>query len=448
MAILFCKTSFQFLSLLSMFSIAFIRSGLTVLLFCSLIYNSETLEAQALSFEQDVISDGDLQIQLRDFNFHSSNSDFTVEMNEDSLKWRRNELQHLNPFVKVQIKTSLVPETHVIQYQSQIYSSSKTDSNSVYTIDYNLFQPQPILILHPSTSVQIGIIKVEIQSASTRQPILVDHSCVPQNLTIKLISTIKPVYMTTRCQLDSYGRHGSETSVLIVSLQSPQLNFGTEKVPSDSIQVRLHNSQSSHVQARELSGSLHAIEVTATLPKRFHRLKTALGFGPYIYQTKDAISTKDQVITPSYMLYGKYDLTGLSSIKFFDALIATETVFNNSGVYYSYDLASALDQRLIVNALLGVQGIHYRFPGDSSIDFTTTAPQGFEIVYKHAFGFKNYNFMYGGFFSTNPSEPYINTWVRYGKGYFWELNYIKWEFEQKQISMFGLSVGIPFLQFF
>ena len=149
--------------------------------------------------------------------------------------------------------------------------------------------------------------------------------------------------MTTRCQLDSYGKHGEETSVLTVSLQSPQLSFSTESNTKESIQLRLHHSEKSQVQVLDQKGKIYNLEVSAKVPKRFHRLKTALGFGPYIYQTKDVAKSSDQANTPSYMLYGKYDLTGLSSIKFFDALIATETVFNNSGVYFSYDLASALD---------------------------------------------------------------------------------------------------------
>lgn len=406
-------------------------------------------QAQTLSFEQDVVSEGELQVQLNDFTFESTNKDFTVSVIRESLKWRRNELQHLNPFLKIQIRSQLDPKTHILKFRDQLYTSSQSEnSSSVYMVEYNLFQPQPISIHNSSNAVVLAMIIPNIRSASIAQPILIDHSCFPQNLSVQFTSKTKPVYLTTRCQLDSYGKQGEETSVLTVSIQSPQLRFSTESISKDSIQLRLHHSEKSLIQAIDEKGHVYQLEVAAKVPKRFHRLKTALGFGPYIYQTKDVAKSSEQSVTPSYMLYGKYDLTGLSSIKFFDALIATETVFNNSGVYFSYDLASALDQMLIVNALLGVQGIHYRFPGDSNIDFTTTAPQGFEIVYKHPFGMENYNFMYGGFFSTNPSEPYINTWIRFGKGYFWELNYIKWEHEQKQISMFGLSIGIPFMQFF
>ena len=69
-------------------------------------------------------------------------------------------------------------------------------------------------------------------------------------------------------------------------------------------------------------------------------------------------------------------------------------------------------------------------------------PQGFEILYKHAF-IENYNLAYGMFLSTN-SEKYTNAWFRYGKKNFLELNYITWGHEQSQIKMWGLSVGIPF----
>ena len=43
---------------------------------------------------------------------------------------------------------------------------------------------------------------------------------------------------------------------------------------------------------------------------------------------------------------------------------------------------------------------------------------------------------------------YKNIWIRAGKKYFWELNYIQWSQNGRSAKSFGLSVGIPFMSFF
>lgn len=409
-----------------------------------------------IAFEQDVVTDTQLNLQSEDFVFQSDSDQFNIEIIPETLKWRRNADQHLNPFVKIVIKNKSKLSQQKLKLNGALYSPTMIADYYLYTLEYNLFDLLPIEIFSYTGSKEQKIaelalkIKNRAATATSTENILYDYSCAPYHLKITNLTPAINPYLTTRCQIDAYGETGKEVSILTISLQSPDLNFSnTTKL----VQVKLKNSEKAEVTAVNLNSQLVQLRLEAQVPQRFFRMKTALGFGPYIYQTKDQSSTvnqpwTDHKTTASYMFYGRYDLTQLSSIKFFDALIATETLFNNFGVYFSYDLASALDQRFIINALLGVQGIHYRFPGVSTINFTSTAPQGFEMIYKHPFGMKNYNFTYGGFFSTNAEEPYINTWVRFGKGMFWELNYIKWEYEKKSISMYGLSVGIPFMQFF
>lgn len=413
------------------------------------------LNAQ-IAFEQDVVTDTQLNINFDDFIFQSSSDQFTVEIIKGSLKWRRNSDQHLNPYVKIEIKNKSKIAQQKLKFNGVVYNPTVMENAYLYTIDYNLFEIIPLEIFNQSSGKQqkAAELKLTIRDRSPgttgASNVLYDYSCAPYNLKITSLTQNLNSFITTRCQIDAFGEWGQETSLLTISLQSPELNFadGTKIV-----QIKLKSGEKADVSALSLSEQPVQLRLEAKVPKRYYRMKTALGFGPYNYQTKDETTLvnqpwSDTKTTASYMFYGRYDLTQLSSVKFFDALVATETVFNNFGVYFSYDLASALDQRFIINALLGVQGIHYRFPGDKNIEFTSTAPQGFEMVYKHPFGLQNYNFTYGGFFSTRADEPYINTWVRFGKGMFWELNYIKWEYQKKSIAMYGLSVGIPFMQFF
>ena len=146
------------------------------------------------------------------------------------------------------------------------------------------------------------------------------------------------------------------------------------------------------------------------------------------------------------MIYGKFDLNDTSSFKVFDALLYSKSRFNNSGIYFSYDLADAFDGRILLNALLGFQGLHYRFNSTSPTEFRLLYPQGFEVVYKHAF-VENYHATYGMFLSTS-AEKYTNAWLRYGKKNFLELNYINWGHGTSSMKMWGLSIGIPFLSAF
>jgi len=124
----------------------------------------------------------------------------------------------------------------------------------------------------------------------------------------------------------------------------------------------------------------------------------------------------------------------------------SRSYFNNSGLYFSYDLASAFDERVLINALLGFQGLHYRFKSGDKTVFRLIYPQGFEVIYKHAFK-ENYNLTYGMFLSTG-NETYTNAWIRYGKKSFLEFNYINWGHQENEIKMWGLSVGIPFFNLF
>jgi len=113
------------------------------------------------------------------------------------------------------------------------------------------------------------------------------------------------------------------------------------------------------------------------------------------------------------MLYGKFDFNDTTSLKGFDALLYSKTLFNNSGVYFSYDLAEILDGRILINTLLGFQGLHFKYSPQTPSQFRVIYPQGFEVLYKHAF-IENYSLFYGMFLSTS-AEQYTNSWIRYGK---------------------------------
>ena len=49
----------------------------------------------------------------------------------------------------------------------------------------------------------------------------------------------------------------------------------------------------------------------------------------------------------------------------------------------------------------------------------------------HAFGIDGFLVNYGMFLSPDSNVQYNNIWIRWGKKYFWEINYIDWGFEDK-----------------
>jgi hypothetical protein len=98
--------------------------------------------------------------------------------------------------------------------------------------------------------------------------------------------------------------------------------------------------------------------------------------------------------------------------------------------------------------LLGFQGLSTKYSNKYDSYHKIIYPQGFELVYKHPFKMKNYSFVLGLFTNASVADDnYNNIWIRFGKKIFWELNYINWENKEKKASMWGFSVGIPFLSF-
>ena len=107
-----------------------------------------------------------------------------------------------------------------------------------------------------------------------------------------------------------------------------------------------------------------------------------------------------------------------------------------------------MDNRIVVTPLLGIQGITFKSEFAKDTFSEVIYPQGFEIVYKHAFGLKNYQLVYGMFLSPSSREDYKNAWLRFGKGMFWEVNYLSWKKNSSYAKAWGLSVGLPFMSFF
>lgn len=412
-----------------------------------LVLSSGTSAADlSFTFGPVEIGKGRIPINLRDFKLSSKNQNKNIRARfiKSSVQWVRDENNLLSPRARVALQ---IKEKNgiFIKYQgSSIIPVSK--NNYVYTEIYvNLFDPKEISVYKNKDLIE----KITLTAKRTnkknikKNSKLIDYSCVPYSLDIR---GLEGEYHSVGCRLERTGQFGKERPRLIVKLEAT--NFTLPDGSGAPFTVFLKDNSPVYIPLINRSGKKTKVSITASLPRRMHRLKTAFGFGPYSFDSSLGTKTENVKVAPAIMLYGKFDLFEDTSIRFFDALVARSTIFNNSGVYFAYTIASVFDNRVQFVPLLGAQGLSFKFKGEDKFDHRFIYPQGFEVVYKHAFGLENYSLVYGMFISTSSREDYENLWLRMGKSWFLELNYIRWGRDDSKASMWGLSAGIPFFSLF
>jgi hypothetical protein len=327
-----------------------------------------------------------------------------------------------------------------IDYHNAIVIPVRNENFFTTQIYVDLFNPDTALVYSGMDLMD----KIVIEARATlnaRSKQLIDYSCAPYNLKLEGIDS---EYLSIGCKMNRLGKFGSEYPRLEITLSSTNLRTMNDAKPPYTI--FLEDNSPVELKMKGVDQKIKTFHLEALIPKRLNRLKTSVGFGPYIYQSDFQNDKQLSNLAPSLMIYGKFDINETSSFKAFDALLYSKSRFNNSGLYFSYDLADAFDGRVLINALLGFQGLHYKYSNDTPTEFKLIYPQGFEVIYKHAF-IENYHLTYGMFLSTS-SESYTNAWIRYGKSSFLELNYINWGHDKSHIKMLGLSIGIPFFSAF
>lgn len=401
--------------------------------------------AQTFILGKFSIGQSKIKLELTDFNIRISNPNITAKWVPESVQWIRNENNLLLPRALLSIKVkSDAPDIH-IEYKNMTVIPFKK-SNEIYesSIYVDLFNHDSITIIKGSGLLdKILIEALAAKSAHSKQ--LIDYSCSPYDLKIEGIDS---EYLSIGCKMNQIMADGLAYPLLEMTLSTANLRSLNKAAPPYTLFI--HNKSLVEINLKDVDESIKTLRIKASLPQRLYRLKTAFGFGPYLYQTEFKDQKLLSKLAPSIMFYAKYDLTETASFKAFDALMYSKVKFNNSGLYFSYDLATIFDGRILLNALLGLQGLHYQFGSLNKTEFQLIYPQGFEFIYKHAF-IENYNLMYGMFLSTG-DNTYTNAWLRYGKRGFLELNYIEWgnhtSINKPHIRMWGLSVGLPFFNAF
>ncbi len=408
----------------------------------TLVYPSKTQSAP-VNLLRNTLGESRVPIDLKNFHVTQTNPQVQVNMLSESLVWERNLDNLLTPKVLIRL---IIPESLkvsiILQNTEKIFPSTTNSGLQEITLWMDLFNPSVITLIGENNKI---LDAVSLESQLNQNPedktILIDYSCSPYLLSI---TGLEGEYASLGCVHSKIGKLGEETSRLDVTFSTTNLvSMSGEKPP---FKIILNGAEESRIQLKNSHGLVKNITIKANLPKRYHRLKTALGFGPYAFKSRYQNFNHTSDVAPSLMLYGKYEINESSSFKFFDAALYQKSFFNNAGFYYSYDLAEAFDGRVVFNALLGLQVLHYRFDSGRPKSVRYLYPQGFEVLWKHPFDFENHYVTYGMFLTTSSVEDYTNAWLRWGKKVFWELNYIQWKYDVHEISMWGLSVGIPLFQ--
>lgn len=407
---------------------------------CIFILLGSKLQAQSLEFEKTTVGETRVEVDLKDFSILHKNQSIAAFLIPKTVSWQRNSENLLTPraLLKIAISPKLINEKMMIEHNSSNYFPSINKSRvGVIDLSIDLFNPGVIKVFQGETLVDEILIEV---SGDKKNDIkhLIDYSCSPYSLKIKGIDSD---YLSVGCKLERMGEIGKETPRLLVTLSATNMIAFNNKLPP--FKLILTDNSPVFIQFKNNKNEIKSLSIAASLPKRAYRLKIAMGLGPY-FSTSNAKNenNEDGQLSGSLMFYGKFDLTQSSSLRFFNATVYPKTFFNNVGAYFSYDLVDVLDGRIVLNTLLGFQGLHYKHNQDSKMNFEFLSPQGFELTYKHLFSRENYHLTYGMFLS-NGEKSYTNAWLRYGTSLFYEVNYIAFKNENINYHTWGLSVGFP-----
>ncbi len=414
----------------------FLCISLLILLF------SISVNAAPVNFGKQTLGESRVTIDLKNFNIVLTHPELRAKFINDTVRWERNSDNLLTPEALMGIAIKKTNGDVHLEYKGETFIPINK-GNLIYSeLWIDLFNPGEIKVIEGTK--QIDTIRVEsINNESIKKTQLIDYSCSPFDITM---TGLDNEYVSIGCVLKKIGKFGNETPRLEVTFSSTNLKMQNGTEPP--FKIILEDNSPADFMVINQKGETKKIRINAKLPKKLSRMKLAVGFGPYMFSAKEEELSKKSAIAPSLMLYGKFDVGETSSFKFFDAAVIQKTFFNNAGFYFSYDLAEAFDGRVVLNTLLGLQGLHYKYSNAKDSRFRAIYPQGFEVIWKHPFARENEYMTYGMFLSTSSSEDYTNSWFRWGKKYFWELNYIHWKHETSEITMWGVSVGIPLASFF
>lgn len=306
---------------------------------------------------------------------------------------------------------------------------------------------EAVLLVDGRPAARVRIAARAASAAPPGERHAIDHSCSPWKLRLEGVDDL---YASANCRLVPVGRLGAEEALLDVRFSAAGATLA-DGSPA-ALAVALRDGRPARVSLVGPDGKPRAATLSASVPPRLNRMKLAWGAGPYHLSS----SAQDgNGWGGSVMLYGNFRLRmeDSLSVRFFEAAVARDAArrafFNNFGVYFAYDAAAVLDTRVRLTALLGMQSVTFAPHGLARRSYSEViAPQGLELSYADAFGARGKSLSGGMFLLPTQERNYQNFWVRWGTGWFGELNYISWRSRGRDARMWGVSIGAPLARLF
>ncbi|MFI5350622.1 MAG: hypothetical protein ACHQ2Z_13835, partial [Elusimicrobiota bacterium] len=388
---------------------------------------------------------------LADFPAKVAGDGEKVEANwiAGSVKWVRTGDGLALPRARLRVVVHAAPERALLRWRGRAVSLQEGPDGAFAELFVPLLEGGDARVEldgRPAARVTIAAKPVLTGSPAVRHAI--DHSCSPWNVSIK---GLDDAYLSLSCRMTPVGRVGTEEALLEVHWTAAGVTLPDGS--AEPMGAQLRDGRPARVTVIGPDGKPRVVELAAFVPARLHRMRLAWGAGPY-HLSSSAASGNGPALSAT--LYGNFRLRtaedGLS-IRAFEAAVSQSptntSFFNNLGLYFAYDLKRVWDTRLHLTALLGMQTVTFAPQGLARRSYSTAlAPQGFEISYPDAFGRKNETLSGGLFLQPTAATPYQNFWLRYGKRWFGEINYISWRSNDRYARMSGVSVGAPFASLF
>lgn len=401
-----------------------------------------------ISFGDVFVADKRMDLTIKDFSLKTNLPNWLthrVRFKKQSIQWVRYDNVLLMPRARIAVYFKEDAKNIHLKYRKHSINLQQSQLVAHTEFFVSLFQQDEIVVYFQGKEVG-SIWTVAKKPNKKRNTLLIDYSCSKYKIEVE---NLENEFTSLGCRTRRVGSIGSEAPIvellwttanykLIDNARSPYVAVakGTQKIKASLI---------NHL------GEKKSISITIHVPKRIHRLGTAIGFGPYYFSTtykeneSDDLQEEDPHIAPAGMLYFNFHLYPGVSVRGFNALVSQSSLFNNGGIYFANDLAVALDNKLTITTLIGVQALYFRFKSESKTFSEPIFPQGIEFTYKHPFGNKNHVLGGGAFLSPSESFDYQNVWIRYNG---WELNYIYWGQDGFSAKMWGLSYILPLAKLF
>ncbi|MCO4754413.1 MAG: DUF1302 family protein [Bacteriovoracaceae bacterium] len=390
-----------------------------------------------------------LKLKPNDFTFKlkfNTNQKARAVLKRDSIQWIRTEQVLPVPRARVGLYLVGKAQDYHLRYAGRSLLTQQKGKYAHSEFYVSLFSKEDVEIYKNGN--KIGTMQIN-SKPKKKNAHYIDYSCSRNNVEVK---GMDGELMSLGCRTQRIGKFGHEKAMLEVLWSSANFRLlDNSKAPYMAVFM---DERPVKLKVIDNKDNIREIEIHAKLPKRLRRLNTAIGFGPYAFETTfradaaDEQEKKTEPIAPALMVYANFKLTEDSSVRGFNAAVWKESVFNNAGLYFANDIAKVFDNKLVFTTLLGMQSLYFKFDMSQNIINEPIFPQGLEFTYKHAFDIENYIISGGLFVSPAETIDYQNIWVRWGQNFFWELNYIYWGKERFSAKMWGLSIGLPFKSFF